>query len=330
MDVAVSRSKCSSGPRRRAAADRAQAESALGSLPRGGSQCYSGDPLSPEDLDVLRRLTSDELLELVREPRAAEAGEGQAPLKLVDPGRNPVQVAIRPRSVLLHVYNLSSSIVTANSLLAFSMDGGVFHVGIEVYGSEFAYGVCGVSHLLPRSEEDHAYLCSLNLGETPLTRNEFAFVLRDMCWRWGGADYDVLGYNCCCFCSQMLERLNVGPMPLWVDRFSRLLLSGREAGRDAVLASIQGLLQGGAVVRHGLETLAQSAQLALDGALGLSLEPEADVPSSSDAQAGRWQGPLEADIPSSNDAQDLFCESTSLQNRRQVGSPTSATRLGGA
>lgn len=299
MDVAISRSKGSSGPRRRAAA--ARAESALDSLPRGRSQCYSGDPLSPEDLDVLRRLTTDELLALVREPKAAEAGEVQAPLKLVDPGRNPVQVAIRPRSVLLHVYNLSSSIVTANSLLAFSMDGGVFHVGIEVYGSEFAYGVCGVSHLLPRSEEDHAYLCSLNLGETPLTRNEFAFVLREMCWRWGGADYDVLGYNCCCFCSQMLERLNVGPMPLWVDRISRLLLSGREAGRDAVLASIQGLLQGGAVVRHGLETLAQSAQLALDGALGLSLESEAP-----------------------------FCESTSLQNRRQAGSPTSATRLGGA
>jgi len=248
---------------------------------------------------VLRKLTADELFELVREPKVAEAGEVQAPLKLVDPGRNPVQMAIKPWSVILHVYNLSSSIVTANSLLAFSMDGGVFHVGIEVYGSEFAYGICGVSHLLPRAEEDHVYLCSLYLGETPLTRNQFADMLSEMCSRWGGADYDVLGFNCCCFCSQMLERLNVGPMPLWVDRFSRLLLSGREAGRDAVLASIQGLLQGGAVVRHGLETLAQSVQLALDSLETLALSLDSEAP---------------------------FCESNSLQN----GQPSPLPRLGGA
>merc|ERR1719149_532028 len=134
MDVATSRSQGSSRPARRAAAD--GAESALASLPRGGSRCSSGapagDPLSPEEVDVLRKLTADELCELVREPKVAEAGEVQAPLKLVDPGRNPVQMAIKPWSVILHVYNLSSSIVTANSLLAFSMDGGVFHVGIEV------------------------------------------------------------------------------------------------------------------------------------------------------------------------------------------------------
>jgi len=300
MDVAMSRSQGSSRARRRAAADRAGR--ALGSLPRGGSQSHSGDQLSPEDVDVLRRLTPDELFDLVREPKVAEAGEVQAPLKLVDPGRNPVKATIRPWSVLLHVYNLSPNIVTANSLLAFSMDGGVFHVGIEVYGSEFAYGICGVSHLLPRAEEDHVYLCSLNLGETPLTRIQFANMLSEMCGRWGGADYDVLGFNCCCFCSQMLERLNVGPMPVWVDRFSRLLLSGREAGRDALLASIRGLAQGGAAVRHGLEALAQSAQLALDSleALALSLESEAEAP---------------------------FCESDSLENKRQAASPP---RLGGA
>jgi len=257
----------------------------------------------PEEVDVLGRLTLTEMQELVRQPMVPEPDDVQAPLTLVDACRNPVrQMEIRPGSVLLHVYNLSESVVGANSLLAFSMDrvavGGVFHVGVEVYGSEYAYGVCGVSHLLPRAEEDHVYQCSVYLGETPLAPDQFAAVLMGACKRWSGANYDVLGCNCCCFCAEMLTHLRVGRMPLWVDRFSRVLFSGREAGREALLASIQACLQGSALVQYGLDFLKKSAF----AALGQDVECD----------------------------QAVGCTPAALRSARQALAPRTTRRLGGA
>jgi hypothetical protein len=184
----------------------------------------------------------------------AEHDEFQAPLSLVDATstRSPLpQYELKPQSVLLHVYNLSRSVVVANDLLSTEgiALGGAFHVGLEVYGSEYAYGVAGVAHLLPRAEEDHVYKCSVYLGETSLSHESFASLLAQACQKWRGADYDLLERNCCCFCSEVVQQLGVGPMPAWIDHFSRLLLSGRQLADYSIQSCLSALQRGRALLK---------------------------------------------------------------------------------
>ncbi|CAE7820463.1 unnamed protein product, partial [Symbiodinium sp. CCMP2456] len=59
------------------------------------------------------------------------------------PSRSPRQL---PRAaVLVHVYNLTEAFVKANSWLSVATRGsvGAFHVGVEVFGGEWSYGLYG-------------------------------------------------------------------------------------------------------------------------------------------------------------------------------------------
>ncbi|OLP95096.1 hypothetical protein AK812_SmicGene22815 [Symbiodinium microadriaticum] len=80
----------------------------------------------------------------------------------------------------VHVYNLTEGFVKANSLLSVATRGsvGAFHVGVEVFGGEWSYGLYGVSVSPPRQQTRHVYKCSVLLGETELNEVQFAAVLR--------------------------------------------------------------------------------------------------------------------------------------------------------
>ncbi|CAE7392501.1 unnamed protein product [Symbiodinium necroappetens] len=154
-------------------------------------------------VDVLSRLTLEELQQLVTSPPVLDEGDYQAKLTLLSPSRVPLASSgpIHPQWVQVHVYNLSENFVGANQMLAFAESGpalgGAFHVGVEVFGAEWSYGVYGIACDPPRSETAHVYECSVYVG-VPWAVNEVksqmevADILHTLCQEWRGQDYDVL------------------------------------------------------------------------------------------------------------------------------------------
>eukprot|EP00913_Durusdinium_trenchii_P033540 g31399.t1 len=219
-----------------------------------------------------------ELLGLLKSPPRLDEGDYQARLNLLSMDREALRSCgpCHPQWVQVHIYNLSESpgengrrtcgaergvprgrrtFVGANQALTFSDGpaiGGAFHVGVEVYGAEWSYGVYGVACDPPRSETAHVYECSVYVGATVKSQEQVAELLFQLCQEWRGPNYDVLSHNCCSFGRRLVEDLGVGPMPLWIDRLARSLHGAREAGREALQATNQAAqVAGQALVVYG-------------------------------------------------------------------------------
>eukprot|EP00929_Paragymnodinium_shiwhaense_P082826 TRINITY_DN43836_c0_g2_i2.p1 TRINITY_DN43836_c0_g2~~TRINITY_DN43836_c0_g2_i2.p1 ORF type:complete len:793 (-),score=128.62 TRINITY_DN43836_c0_g2_i2:80-2458(-) len=189
------------------------------------------------EVDCLSRRSR--VLSAIDHPKGLEDCTQSAPVLLDVLDEATLAHSVTPASVMLNIYDLNERFVVANEVLAFSSDalpsvGGAFHVGVETYGSEWSYGRKGVSSEPPRAASGHVYRCSVLLGKTHLSKMEFAALLHSMCLQWRAADYGLIGHNCCSFARELCERLNVGPMPHWVDRFARMLHGGQEAGKALV------------------------------------------------------------------------------------------------
>lgn len=116
--------------------------------------------------------------------------------------RNDAEMALETEwlpsnTVFLNVYDISD----ANGFLYFAGIG-AHHTGVEVYGTEFAYGSCqtgsGVYETGPRYTEPHPFREQLVLGLTQLTREEVYAVIEElkMFERWSGQAYHMVKNNC--------------------------------------------------------------------------------------------------------------------------------------
>lgn len=194
------------------------------------------------EVDRLANVSRTGVLRQINTPQQPSSDQHQAkPMMLNLLKQEIVDVELSSQTTFLHVYDVHSAVQMANDYLAFYLEeisvGGAFHAGIEVFGSEWAYGKSGVSGSVPRTVEGHIYRCSIFLGKTHLTPQEFAVELHELCQIWSGKDYDILGRNCCGFACDLCERLGVGPVPAWIDRFARMLHKGRTASRAASRAA---------------------------------------------------------------------------------------------
>eukprot|EP00746_Dinoflagellata_sp_MGD_P008997 gnl/MRDRNA2_/MRDRNA2_118107_c0_seq1.p1 gnl/MRDRNA2_/MRDRNA2_118107_c0~~gnl/MRDRNA2_/MRDRNA2_118107_c0_seq1.p1 ORF type:complete len:531 (+),score=55.88 gnl/MRDRNA2_/MRDRNA2_118107_c0_seq1:95-1687(+) len=244
----------------------------LGSQHRGSNsksvESANHEMPSPEEIDVLQKSTVGQLYDVIRDPPHEDYD--QAPRVLVNvegvkalPGSSLDVMTRNPKVVLLHVYNLNEQLVGANQALSGMSVGGAFHVGVEVFGSEWAYGVYGLCCDLPRSETAHVYKCSIYMGPTPLDQLQFARVVHELCHQWKGAEYDIVGHNCCSFASTFCQKLCVGVLPAWVDRFPRILHGGRKLGAQTITAGAQGAVAIGRGLSEAAEQIPEMAEKAL-------------------------------------------------------------------
>lgn len=199
----------------------------------GASGAHRFERPPADEVDHLAREGKEAVLRIVQNPQPPDA---QAPLFLIDADRNPVDPnEIQPNTVIVHVYDLKEGFTRANDVLAFSFEnaaiGGVFHAGVEVFGSEWTYGVHGVTADPPRTVTGHVYNCSIFLGPTPLDRTQVAELIVEVLEEWRGADYELLNHNCCSLAAEFCDALEVGPLPPWINRFARILHQGRRTGK---------------------------------------------------------------------------------------------------
>lgn len=101
--------------------------------------------------------------------------------------------------------------------------GGAYHAGVEVYGTEWSFGVdgeeqggTGIYGCFPRENAMHRYRESIEMGSTALSRREVADLLTRLAPEWPGEGYSLLRRNCCHFGDALCQNLGVGAAPAWV------------------------------------------------------------------------------------------------------------------
>lgn len=137
-------------------------------------------------------------------------------------------------SVLLNVYDVGEEdLVQKVNRYATLNDrvllGGVYHVGVQIYGREWGYGaveeegITGVGDCAPRFNWQHTYKCTIDLGPTEMMEEEVKTLLTKMARSpmWEGYNYDLLHHNCLHFANFFCHHLGVRRLPGWLDRFAR-------------------------------------------------------------------------------------------------------------
>lgn len=145
-------------------------------------------------------------------------------------------------SVFLHLYDLNDTFCRLNNvgvdMLGF---GGALHVGVEVLGNEWSYGMKGVSVSPPKQNQHYSYRQTVSMGRTTLKRREIVGIILGLQEKWCGADYDVFSRNCASFCSYLCEQLGVGELPAWITRLPEVV------GKLPAMRKLAGSLARGAV-----------------------------------------------------------------------------------
>eukprot|EP00747_Dinoflagellata_sp_TGD_P184194 gnl/TRDRNA2_/TRDRNA2_39621_c0_seq1.p1 gnl/TRDRNA2_/TRDRNA2_39621_c0~~gnl/TRDRNA2_/TRDRNA2_39621_c0_seq1.p1 ORF type:complete len:240 (+),score=35.31 gnl/TRDRNA2_/TRDRNA2_39621_c0_seq1:63-722(+) len=131
--------------------------------------------------------------------------------------------------VFLNVYDLSGQLVGANEVLAGRLKfGGAFHVGVEVYGTEWYYCPDGIHYnqQAPRKHYMHIYNSTIEMGRTAMTQDEVCNLITQYRQNaWTGQKYQCLQNNCCSFANEFCWQLVGQTIPAWVDRIPKLAAS---------------------------------------------------------------------------------------------------------
>lgn len=136
--------------------------------------------------------------------------------------------SVSPNTILLNVFDLAAATATLNAMFCNSLvkSVGAFHAAVEVYGKEFSFyqsgrgdpdacGICRSAH--PRQHPHHLYRQSVVMGTTDLNDRQVMQVILGMADEWPARRYSIIRCNCIHFCHELLQRLNVGPVPRWVS-----------------------------------------------------------------------------------------------------------------
>jgi len=127
--------------------------------------------------------------------------------------------------VHLNIYDLGTNPVVGKINHALMAVGtGVFHVGVEVYGTEWSYGYdesgTGVFYVEPGASSKNHFREALNVGTTNLSREQVMHIIGGLAGEWLGCDYDCLRKNCASFAVVLVEKLGAGRIPTWVSNLA--------------------------------------------------------------------------------------------------------------
>mmetsp|Transcript_2337 Transcript_2337/g.3876 ORF Transcript_2337/g.3876 Transcript_2337/m.3876 type:complete len:195 (-) Transcript_2337:778-1362(-) len=128
-----------------------------------------------------------------------------------------------PAPVYLNVYDL-----TQHNAYTYCLGVGIFHAGVEVYSTEYAYGghefdYTGVFATNPRDAPGQVlFRESVYVGDTDLTQEEVHQVIVKMGQDYKGNRYHLLQRNCNHFAADVVHRLTGQRQPSWINRAAGL------------------------------------------------------------------------------------------------------------
>ena len=68
---------------------------------------------------------------------------------------------------------------------------------------------------------EYQYKQSIYMGDCGMHPREVHAILGKLMFEWQGHDYRLLDHNCCVFSRVFVEKLGVGPVPMWLNRLGR-------------------------------------------------------------------------------------------------------------
>jgi len=110
---------------------------------------------------------------------------------------------------------------------------GVYHVGVEVHGDEYSFGIyhapkskqvgdesSGVCRHEPqRPGPGFVFKQATALGTTIMSKEQVEEICAELAYRdYGRSTYNLIHHNCVDFCRNLSEKLGVGEVPLWCYR----------------------------------------------------------------------------------------------------------------
>lgn len=106
---------------------------------------------------------------------------------------------------------------------------GVYHTGVEIYGTEYAYGghpfsFSGVFEIPPKDAEElgenFKFKTSIEVGFTDFTREDVALLVANLGNQFPGDQYHLLHRNCNHFAQDFVQTLCGKDLPKWVNRLA--------------------------------------------------------------------------------------------------------------
>lgn len=129
--------------------------------------------------------------------------------------------------VYLNVYDL-----TPINGYAYWLGLGVYHSGVQVHGVEYAFGAhehptTGIFEVEPKQCPGFTFRKSILIGRTDLGPKEVRAFMEKLAEEYTGNSYNLITKNCNHFCNDVCVRLTGKPIPRWVNRLARLVVSSQ-------------------------------------------------------------------------------------------------------
>lgn len=131
--------------------------------------------------------------------------------------------------VLLHIYEVGELSEGVQQMLSTVFGKNAFHVGVEIYGIEWAFGQSKAHHSAsgisasssPKTHPCHRYKETLSLGRTSKSPEEVSSLITSMDFMWLAKEYHPLRRNCVNFAEEMCDKLGVDQPPAYLGALCR-------------------------------------------------------------------------------------------------------------